>query len=193
MGACCFTSLGAAQVAEAAPTSGTVNLAPQQREVPSKPRWYGWQSLAVDGGALALGVTALFVKGDTQRSEDVASGLAIAGGVAYGAGAPTLHLLHDKPWHALGSFGMRGALPALGAVLWSATVTCPPPGQEYGKCGTGPLIFGAAAGALVAMALDATLLRWERPRVEAQSQASLGLAPVVSTNGGRELRLVGTF
>ena len=196
LGVCCITSVATAQVAEATAASHTVNPAPQGAEAPppGPRRWYGWQGLTVDGAAITLGVAAALAEaGDTQRGEDWAARFAIAGLVAYGAGGPTFHLVHDRPWHALGSLGMRGALPFLGAVAWRATVTCPRPGEDYGNCGTGPIVLGLAAGALAAMALDATLLAWDTPKREAPSRARLGLAPVLSRDGQRELRLVGSF
>lgn len=196
LGVCCFTSVATAQAAEAPSATHSVNPAPQGSEAPplGPRRWYGWKGLTVDGAALSLAAAALVTaSGDTQQGEDWATRLVIAGTVAYGAGGPAVHLVHDRPWAALGSLGMRGALPILGAVAWRGAVTCPPPGEEYGSCGTGPILFGLAAGAVAAMALDATLLAWDRPEREAAPGARLGLAPVISRDGQRELRLVGTF
>lgn len=192
LGVLCAASLGAAQPL----ASHTVNPAPQASETPplGPRRWYGWKGLTTDGAALTLAVSAVMVDlTDDPQKENWAGGLGIASAVAYGAGGPAFHLMHDQPWHALGSLGLRGSLPFLGALAWRATVTCPPPNGDYGSCGTGPILFGFAAGALAAMALDATVLAWDRPQREATPRATLGLAPVLSMDGRRELRVVGTF
>ena len=102
-------------------------------------------------------------------------------------------MIHDRPWQALGSLGLRGSLPIVGGAIGLGSATCPKPGQEYGNCGLGELIIGAAAGAVLAMALDDSLLAWKQPRADAPVQARLSLAPVVSTDGRRELRVFGTF
>lgn len=187
---CAFSSL-----ASAAPT---VPPPPHERESlpPSQRRWYGWQTLSVDGGAMALGLTALALASSDGpgHSENVAQGLVFGSAVAYAAGGPTVHLIHHRPWQALGSFGLRAGLPFLTGTIGLVSQTCPPPdGSEYGNCGLGGLIAGVAVGAVLAMVLDDSLLAWERPRVDVAPQARLSLAPVVASDGRRELRLLGTF
>ncbi|HYQ15201.1 MAG TPA: hypothetical protein VEQ58_05580 [Polyangiaceae bacterium] len=164
----------------------------------SERRWYGWQGLAVDGGAVVLGLTsiALLSKDDPYGSEGrerFATMLGVVGAVGYGVGAPTFHLVHHRPWQALGSFALRGGLPVVGGALGMSLATCPPPTGDYGNCGLPELLMGAAAGALVAVALDASLLAWEtRPREE-RGQARFGVVPVLASEGRRELRVFATF
>lgn len=206
-----FTSLASAQQAspaepgappsalpEAPVSTPSVTLPPQEREnlPPPERRWYGWQTLSIDGAATAMGLAALaLVSSDgATRSDGIADGLLLGGAVAYGAGGPTVHLIHRHPWQALGSFGMRAGLPIVSGALGRLTETCPPPdGSDYGNCGLGGLLIGASAGALLAIVLDNSLLAWEQPRSEVEEQASFGLAPVVSSDGRRELRVIGTF
>jgi hypothetical protein len=39
------------------------------------------------------------------------------GALTYVAGGPALRLVHDHPWQALGSLGLRGGLPTLGGAI----------------------------------------------------------------------------
>jgi hypothetical protein len=158
--------------------------------------------LAVDGPAAALLLTSVTLVSldsadDYETREQNAEMLAVLGTLVYGAGAPTVHLFHRQPWHALGSLGMRVALPAFGGGIGMGLAQCPPPTGDYGNCGVGELFFGAAVGALAAIAVDASLVAWESPKVSARPATStgahIGLSPVVSTDGHRELRLFGTF
>jgi hypothetical protein len=187
--------------ATTAPAPHTVNAAPQE-ETPfqvDNRRWYGWQGLAVDAGVSAAWLAAIALEsadGDVsgyERRETMAQGLMIAGGVGYMAGGPTTHWLHGRRWQALGSFGMRGSLPVVGGLIGLNAATCPPPTGDYGNCGLPELLLGAAAGAVVAMALDASLFAWETPKQDQKPQATLGLSPVLSSDGRRELRVFGTF
>lgn len=189
----CFVSVAHAQSAEA-PTTHSVNPAPQMSEAPppAPRRWYGWKALTMDGVALTLGAAAIVVA-DRENGDAWSNRFAAGATVAYLASGPTFHLIHGQPGHALGSLGLRGGLPILGALAWRSTVTCPAPGEEYGNCGLGPIVLGFAAGAVAAMALDATLLAWDRPERETPKQARLGLAPMFSRDGQRAVHLVGTF
>lgn len=196
-----WATAASAQVLETEPAVASahhpVNVAPQPPtdSPPIEPRWYGWQGLAVDVPAAALWLTSIALFDDPtghEGQEQTAEGLAIVGAIGYGAGAPTVHLVHRHPWHALGSLGMRAALPALGGAVGLGMAACPPPSGDYGNCGMGGLIIGAATGALVAIALDTSVLAWESPRGRAKTGARLGISPVVST-GRRELRIFGTF
>jgi hypothetical protein len=186
-----------------------VPWAPQESEARAQPEphWYGWQTLAVDGGAAALGITAV-VLGSMEDScdtdtcsaepnatrEGAALALGIASGVGYGAGAPTVHLLHGRPWHALGSFGLRAGLPVLGGGIGLLLAPCPPPQGDYGNCGGGLMMLGIGAGVFAAIALDANLLAEEPPESEKSATAQWSLAPVVSNDGkGGEFHVFGTF
>jgi hypothetical protein len=173
-----------------------VTVAPQEREnrrLPAR-RWYGWQVLSVDFGSMGLGVAALYVAGgDGPNRENTTQALLLLSAIGYGAGGPAFHLIHRQPWHALGSLALRGGLPLMGGALGLTSATCPPPEGDYGNCGALPMIVGAAAGAVLAIVLDSTVLAWDRPRDDASSQARFGLSPVVARDGRRELRVFATF
>lgn len=171
-----------------------MNPTPPPRAAPStRQRWYGWQGLAADGVAVSLGLGALAIGNNDVNEDDFAGRLALVGVAVYGLGAPVIHLKHHKPWHALGSLGLRGSLPFAVAFFTESSASCPPPNQDYGSCGQGDLIGGALTGAVLAIVIDTIVLSWEARREEAPTTARLGLVPVVSTEGRRELRLVGAF
>ena len=195
-GVSCLASIASAKAPATLSAAHSVNPAPQQNEVPvDSRRWYGWKTLIVDGAALSLVGAALVVE-LPERSGDEHAVKVVLGGAAlvYAVGGPTIHLVQRRPWHALASLGMRGGLPIVGAVVWEA-VSCPSSSRERSsvQCGMFPLLFGLTAGALAAMALDASLLAWDRASRATPTSARLMLAPVLSNDGQRELRLIGTF
>jgi hypothetical protein len=149
----------------------------------------------LDASVVVLGLNslALATSDDVsyQQQEQTAEVLLLVGTVVYGAGAPTVHLAHLRPWQALSSLGLRVALPAIGAGAGLSVAGC---AGHYVDCGLGEAIIGTATGALVAMVLDASLLAWESPKKNSEaSETRLGLTPVVSSDGRRELRVFGTF
>ena len=121
-------------------------------------RWYGAQTLIVDGGALALVVVARTIRpvyageeasttcvANCSRSAKSASDVLLVTGLgAYQFGAPIVHLTHHHTGKAAASFGLR-TLPAL---LMLAGAGCDPR-----FCGGGDQVFiGVAVGALVSVA-----------------------------------------
>ena len=121
-----FASAASAQTPAAepaaSPASPTVNAAPQESAEPVPRHWCGWQGLAVDGAAAALGLTSLaLLRGDVpqgyEERERLAGAIALGAAVAYGVGSPAVHWLHERPWQALGSLGLRVGLPVLGGAV----------------------------------------------------------------------------
>jgi hypothetical protein len=111
----------------------------------------------------------------------------------YLGGAPTLHILHHRPLNAVGSVGLRLALPALGALIGAGAATCPPAHGDYGNCGTSQAVVGLGAGIVSASIIDASV-SWEKPKPEAPGAAQLGFAPAIASDGKHgELRVFGTF
>src|SRR5262245_61765692 len=51
--------------------------------------WYGWQTVAVDGGAFTLLIGGLFARDGSERP------LLLAGATAYLVGGPGIHFAHD--------------------------------------------------------------------------------------------------
>jgi hypothetical protein len=158
-------------------------------ELAEPPKWYGWQTLTFDGALLVGSVVGLQLSSQSELAET----LVWIPPVAFAVGGPTIHLIHREPWRALGSLGLRAGLPVLGGAFgigfWSR---CPPPEGDYGSCGLGELVVGAAVGVLAASLIDGFSLARESRK--APRDVSLSLAPFISADGTtRELRLRGQF
>jgi hypothetical protein len=182
---------------DAAPVAArpSVRVVPPRRDTGSQGEggWYGWQTLASDAAASGLFFAAA-KSGDGNLDDGAGTTLSLLSAAVYLAGAPTVHLLHHRSLRALGSFGLRIALPVVGGMLGSATATCPPPTGDYGNCGTGELVLGAGVGFVLAIALDAGALAWDEPKRKEPSSAQWGLVPTISSDGKRgEVRVFGTF
>jgi hypothetical protein len=132
--------------------------------------------------------------GDGNLDDGAGTTLSLLSAAVYLAGAPTVHLLHHRSLRALGSFGLRIALPVVGGMVGAATATCPPPTGDYGNCGTGEFVLGAGVGLVLAIALDAGVLAWDEPKRKEWPSAQWGLGPTISSDGKRgEVRVFGTF
>jgi hypothetical protein len=111
-----------------------------------------------------------------------------------------VHLIHDRPGPALGTFGLRMAAPLVGMYAGSAIAGCghSSTDREGEPCGLTESGIGILAGAGAAIAIDAIFLaRKETPSAEhRQKRTALRprLAPgVVVTGERRALVLTGTF
>ena len=136
------------KTAPAAGASVAVDSVKSPHSSVPKTRWYGWQIIPID--ATALGVIAV----ELALGEDAVPALGLIALGAYAVGGPIVHLVHDRPMAALGSFGLRVGMPAVGALLGSAGENC-----KDDKCTGGwPTVLGGLVGALTAMSLDVTLL-----------------------------------
>ncbi|MGE0324425.1 MAG: hypothetical protein AB7S68_19060 [Polyangiaceae bacterium] len=128
-------------------------------------RWYGWQTLLVDAASVGLAVV-------TQNAYVFLGG--------YWIFPPVLHLGHGQPSRAIGSLGLRVALPFIGMGLGS--------GQDgNGEDGDAGLVYGALTGLVVASILDAAWLSWKDERVpvnQALSSAPLFAMTQHSAIGG---------
>jgi hypothetical protein len=137
--------------------------------------WYGWQTLLVDGAALAaITSVAAFDRGSHTGGAVVLGGLG-----AYAFGAPIVHATHGHWGTAFGSFGLR----AVPFALTTAALSCWEPfGREPGGCSA--LETLAVISALVPIVLDPALFAYEPARVEREPVV---LAPWVSRSGGAGL------
>ena len=152
--------------------------------------WYGWQTLSLDGLLLVGGVAMLPL---SNSRSDLAESLLWVPVVGFAVGGPAFHLIHREPWRALGSFGLRAGLPVLGGAIGIGLVaTCPPAEGDYGNCGLGELIIGAATGVVAASLIDGLALARESPK--SSPNLRISLTPFISPDGTtRELRLRGSF
>jgi hypothetical protein len=177
-----------------------------RRDVPTLPRWYGWQILTADAVAFTVAIAGAATNG--SGSDDVA----VTGLASFVLGGPIIHAAHGRGRIALASAGLRVALPVLGAVIGaSAAPHCPSPGaptsgdQTIGFCvdpAAIDAIYGMLIGMVVATSIDAAALSWDRvpaPPDTASTRPTLHLAPVAfvrpQPGGGAEgmLGVVGSM
>ena len=170
----------------AAAPAAAISDAPEataQAQVRTERIWYGWQPLA--GDLMAAGVFTLGAAGESGNVE-------LAGAAIFPLAAPLIHLAHGHPLRALGSFGLRLAVP-IGGFFLGASVqpmfdkNC---AQEE-LCGLGGAIIGGRAGTLVAAVIDDGVLSWdEKPAASFVER----IAPSVAVRGNSGLlALRGTF
>ena len=111
--------------------------------------WYGWQTLTADGTSLLVLPIAAGV------SQSPALGVVALAG--YFLAPPFIHGGHGR-WGMFGaSLGLRVVMPVVGGLLGSV-------GQDCGNdiCIPVGAAIGVAIGALGAVAIDASLLSYER-------------------------------
>ena len=118
--------------------------------------WYGWQTLAADGTSLLVLPT---VAGVTQSAE-----LGVVALAGYFLAPPFIHGAHGRWGIFAASLGLRVGMPFVGGLLGSAADAdcsgelCIPVGAA----------FGVVLGALGAVALDASLLSYEKVETDAR-------------------------
>jgi hypothetical protein len=113
--------------------------------------WYGWQTLAVDAAAVAL---LAFEPAFDARLPSRAPSIGV-----YAIGPAVIHFSHGSVGKGLGSLALRIAMPFLGfrfGNLLSESLQWPS-GSGMEASAVGALVGGAGA-----MALDATLIGWDR-------------------------------
>jgi hypothetical protein len=130
-------------------------------------KWYGAQTLAIDGTALAMAAVGF------SREQDMLTGLGVTG---FLVATPILHGTHGKGGRGWGSLGLRLALPAGGAIV----------------SGENPAL-GAFFGAMGASVIDA-LRAYDDPKQappKARSRTVL-LSPIVGKKSAG-LTFAGSF
>ena len=140
--------------------SATAHAEEAGAEAPtSTPHWYGYQTLASDGIAVGIGLAGLSTTGNARI------GLAGVGLASYGLGAPVIHLLRQNPGKAAGDLALRLLTPVATGVtaqlLVQHTTVSATTRDRVG-------VYAGAAGAVIAMAIDAAVLAREdvRPQFE---------------------------
>ncbi|MEP7051485.1 MAG: hypothetical protein ABJB12_14085 [Pseudomonadota bacterium] len=124
-------------------------------------RWYGYQTLALDGAALGFFVAGLSTAGDPEAGPLL--GLSAA---TYLLGAPAVHAAHSN-WTGLGlSVASRVVFPVSGGALGAARDQCDAH-NDRDLCGVAGPALGTLLGISAAIALDAAVFAYE-PRAEAE-------------------------
>jgi hypothetical protein len=159
-----------ARVAAAEPPAVATPVAPP----PGEPS-YRFQTATVDGIAIGLMTLALSAKND---------GAAYLGVGTYLLGSPIVHIVHDRPGRAAGSFGLRVLLPFVGGMIGDKQGGC-----HGDVCDTGYSALGVFTGMVAATVLDTM---WLAEGDEAPPRASW--SPTVSAgHAGVSLGVTGSF
>ena len=156
------------------------------RRKPEGSRWYGWQTLATDGAAVAL--LAIGVAAEKGPVIGVSA-------ATFALGGPIVHLAHGRGGAAAGSLGLRVGIPVAGFFVGAAMQHCNHTSEADDLCGFEGAAIGMLAGAGIAMLLDSALLAHEDARREQpQRVARLFVSPAVSmSKSSGTVGLVGTF
>jgi hypothetical protein len=144
----------------------------------TRPRWYGWQTLVVDGATLSVFVTAAVAgSGD----EKLGAKLAVLGLASYELGPGIVHFVHGNPGRGFASFGIRFGLPLTGAFIGASAAS----GCDGFLCEAGGAAVGALLGVGGAIAIDAALFAYEDPKSRPASR--VWLRPLFSFTPQRAL------
>lgn len=151
--------------------AATTHFVAEEPDDVTETRWYGWQTLTLDGIAFAMTASAVALNSEIVGYTSVAT---------YAVGAPIVHLVQGHPFKGLGSLGLRVGLPIAGAAIGTKlAASC---GGDFGCIGEA--FLGAMVGVGAAVTLDAALLAYdERPR----RQASFAAMPFAYVDGRRAL------
>jgi hypothetical protein len=143
--------------------ASTVHTAPAPDPTPAGANdWYGWQILATDASALALGL-AIGAASDDQGNRRFGDAVASAWGLGM-LGSLSVHAAHDNGGRGLAGMGYRLVAPPVVSVI----------GLGFGcllssiadNCASDSARWGFALGAIGTTALDVGLLAYERRPAE---------------------------
>jgi len=147
------------------PATGTVHAAPAPAPAPAPAvagGWYGWQILATDASALAIGL-AIGAASDDQGNRRFGNVLGSAWGLGM-LGSLSVHAAHDNGPRGLAGMGYRLMVPPVVSVI----------GLGFGcllsgiadNCASDSARWSFALGAAATTALDVGLLAHERRPAE---------------------------
>ena len=168
-------------------TAATSGLGPAAPELPR--HWYGWQTLLVDAGSVAL------------------MPLAGAGFVTYAVGPAIVHASHGRGGPALASLLLRISMPLVLAVIGVEIANATTPSNQNGDFSPGPIVgagYGLLVGVLGAMAIDDAVIAWEpgkpsTPATGSGASWSVAVVPRLTLTGDAEhgragwMGIVGSF
>ena len=157
---------------------------------PPATRWYGWQTLLADFGALAL--TIRLGASVDEHNDAAVVGAVVASVGAFALGGPIVHAAHGHWEKAGGSLALRGGLMLLGGLVgWGIGAdACSQYFYDHEGCALGYAVVGLVAGTAASIIVDASLLGREPVPTSAPSQTQFVFAP---TRSGGGLSLIGHF
>lgn len=181
----CFLAslLGAATFASPAQAADPVPAEPAAAPAEPSSHWYGYQTLATDGGAVAFAV-ALAASHD-QASQQ---GLAVGTLAVYGFGGPTVHFAHQQVGKGFLDMGLRLGLPIVAGLLGGAIgyATAAPSSEQNWFSKLDGEVSGAALGGLLgvisASTIDAAFLAREPASVANAADAPASAPPPAVTS-----------
>jgi hypothetical protein len=181
-------------------------VAPVAVEAPPT-SWYGYQTLATDGGAVAF-MLALGASHDHASQQ----GLMVGALTMYELGAPTVHFAHHQVGRGFIDLGLRVGLPVLGTIVGGAlglATAGPATASNWFASLDGEVsgaIVGGTLGLISASAIDAVFLAREEgaPRgtgmgaaaaraAKAGVEPSFAVSPERQGGGWALLGIVGRF
>lgn len=184
-----------------ATTSARADDAPVEADKPQTEtkRWYGYQTLATDAGALAL--LGLAIAADDGSTSQV--GFLAASGATFVGAPAVVHGLHGNPGRAVGDVALRLFTPPItmvvGGLIGVATADRGDGFEALGGLLIGGTI-GFVGGIAGCMALDAAVLAYEKvpasERAEKKPVAKAGATVTPSfgpTRSGFAAGLSATF
>jgi hypothetical protein len=205
-----ITAAGAARAADPAPPGAAAVVAPVVAPVAVESpttTWYGYQTLATDGGAVAF-MVALGASHDHASQQ----GLMVGALTMYELGAPTVHFAHHQVGRGFIDLGLRIGLPVVGTVVGGAlglATASPATSSNWFAALDGELtgaIVGGTIGLISASAIDAVFLAREEvaPRgtgigaapgraAKASVEPSFAVSPERQGGGRALLGIVGRF
>jgi hypothetical protein len=181
----CFLASLLAAGALASPARAADPVPAEPAAPPAEPstHWYGYQTLATDGGALAFAV-ALAASHDQSSQQ----GLAVGTLAVYGLGGPTVHFAHQQVGKGFLDLGLRLGLPVLAGFvggLIGYAAAAPSSAQNWFSKFDGEVTgaaFGGLAGVVGASTIDAVFLAREPASAGNTSDAPASAPPPVSTS-----------
>jgi len=133
---------------------------------PVQRRWYGWELILGDLGAVAVTVAV-----GVSTPPDLLVGMA-SGGVIYVLSGPAIHIANGNGLGAGLSLLMRAGLPVVGGLVGSATCRC---SDQYLEPFFA-VVIGGSLGILTASVIDAAVLGWK----PAETAPAVPVAPATS-------------
>jgi hypothetical protein len=164
-------------------------VAPQAPARAPDMRWYGWQTLLADAGAVTL-TFALGANVDDGNDAAVV-GTAVLGATAFLLGGPIVHAAHGQWGNAGISLALRGGLVLLAGGIGAAIGdgACGQYHYDHEFCAEGYALAGAVMGAVAAVIVDAAMAS-EPITARATSTPRVAFTPL---RGGGSLSLAARF
>ena len=144
----------ASPIADTPPTASATSSMSADAGARSSSRWYGWQTLtadAISAGILTIGLTSWTVEST------------VAGHAGILFATPVVHAVHGNVGRGFGSFALRLLVPSLGAGLGLGAAYLSEKDGITELSAVRAAGIGAGIGAAMCIALDATVLAYDRP------------------------------